>query len=357
MAESNRSDSATPNAQASQDQPNAVAPPSDDMPQGFSFESHDYVEAFEARREDIDAVPDERANVINTDIGLVVQTVFGFISRISPLLSEMAKAVPNYDMSIFARLHSASLALNYLHAKIRILLNTTDTELVLWLTERRKAFHADAQPLAVRNIINPDQLSELKHTNNHHALAYDVMGLSELILSKYDDPRVRLMCTKEELIEAREKANELFTQLGTRQFGPNAKDEIKVLRRKAFALVTQLWDDIDAFVRFARRSHGDADRLIPSLYPKRTGKKPIASAQDVDDGDVAETAPNGNASNGDSKGNGTARATAEADAAFDVEQLNRNVAQAATAAVAEPVAPAARPGFPGGSPFRANESR
>jgi hypothetical protein len=195
----------------------------------------------------------------------------------------------------------------------------------------RQLLQLDAEALAARGLLNRAQVDELKHTNNHHALAYDVMGLAGLILGVYDDPRVRLMTTRQELLEASRRANELFTQLGTRQFGANAGDEVKVLRRKAFALMLQLFTELESFITFARRKQRDAKAFLAPLYAKR-GRKGNGSqgVEDTEDDD-SPSSPPGQSSDG---------------LPFDVEELNRNVA-AATVGAGEVV----RPGFPGGLAF------
>ena len=302
--------------------------------------SHDAAAAFQLRRAEIEAVPNAKANIINTDVGTAVQGVLATVARISPLVDELNREAPTFALRpLLAKLHTVALALNYLQAKYRILLNNRDNEDVVYLGRMRRIFQLDGETLAARGYLNQAQVDELKHTNNHHALAYDVMGLAELILGVYDDPKVKLITTKEELLEASERANRLFSQLGTRQFGPNAGDEIKVLRRKAFSLMMELFGELEAFVHFARRKQGDGKSLLASLYGKRSRKaNGSKSTEDIDDAEAAED---------------SAAADESSDGVpFDVEEINRNVA-AATAAPATP-GQGVPPGFPGGLPFRAD---
>ena len=301
--------------------------------------SHDAAAAFELRRAEIDAVPNARANIINTDVGTAVQGVLATVKRIEPMADELNREAPTFALRpLLAKLHTVALALNYLQAKYRILLNSRDNEDVVYLGRMRRIFQLDGETLAARGYLNQAQVDELKHTNNHHALAYDVMGLAGLILGVYDDPKVKLITTKEELLEASERANKLFSQLGTRQFGPNAGDEIKVLRRKAFSLMMDLFGELEAFVHFARRKEGDGKSLLASLYGKR-GRKANGS-KSTDDIEEAD-APEESSTAADQSSDGVP---------FDVEEINRNVG-AATAATGT-ASDAVPPGFPGGLPFR-----
>ncbi len=306
--------------------------------------SHDGLAAFKLRLAEIEAVPDAKAKVINTDVGMAVQGVFGTIQRVQPFVEELNREAPNFGIAAhLVRLHTVALAVNYLQAKYRILLNSKDTADVEYLILMRRIFQLDGETLAIRGYLKQAQVDELKHTNNHHALAYDVMGLSELILGVYDHPKVRLMTTKEELMEASERANKLFSQLGTRQFGPNAGDEIKILRRKAFALMLELVERLEAFLIYTRREQGDAKSFMASLYGKRARKPGDPKDADQKDEPKESTA---------NESTSPAPQSSD-DVPYDVDEINNNVA-AATAA-AGTAAGAVRPGFPGGLPFLPEE--
>ena len=124
---------------------------------------------------------------------------------------------------------------------------------------------------------------------------------------------------------------ELFRQLGVRQFGPNAGREIQTLRRKAFALMLDLFGELEAFLFYARRKHGDAASFVAPVYKRGRKQNGSKGSEDVSQGeDIAD------ASDDDSD-----------DDLLDVDAINRNVAAASAAAGISP----ARPGFPGSAPF------
>jgi hypothetical protein len=311
----------------------------------IAFTSHNSEQAFMLMRAEIEAVPAERTRPINSDLGFAVQTALWMSSSLDAIRTELEQAVPGYDLGIVQRFRASALALNFLHARYRILLRTTNSDSVQWLTKRRATFHVDAEVLAVRDLIDPAPLAELRHTNNHQLLAYDVMGLVDILLTNYHKFNGKCMTSQEELLQARDKANELFTELGTKQFGPKADGELKLLRRQGFALLNTLWAELDTFVRFARRNDGDAGRLVPSLYPKRGARKAAPEP------DGAEDDPIDDEPTQDDELASAGELGPTEPLAFDLAAINRSVAAGVAAAPGEPAAPI-RPGFPGAPPLR-----
>lgn len=268
----------------------------------------------------------------------MVQTALSMPKRLAPILGELIAAVPNYNFKrSLSALTTTALSLNFVQAKYRLLRRTTNTLLIDWLTKRRARFQAFGQVLVTHDIVAEVDLAALRHTNNHHALGYDVMGLSEMLLTHFDSVESKLL-TREHLVEARSKANELFVELGTRDFGPNAAEDVKLLRRKNFALLVQQFDELEDAVRYGRSRQKDADKYIPTLFPKSPRRK---EDEDIDESEIAapDAAP---------AASGVTNIATASDVA-DVAAVNRNVAQAA--------ANASGLGLPTGAPFRLTEDK
>jgi hypothetical protein len=300
-------------------------------------DSLDGSKAFDVLLPSLEAQPP--APVINTDVGMVAQTALSMPKRLGPILEDLIVAVPNYEFERNLQLlKTTALSLNFLQAKYRVLRSTRNTSLVDWLTNRRFQFHAFGQVLSRHGIVDEADLDALRHTNNHHALGYDVMGLAELLLTHYDYIACKLL-TREQLLEARAKANELFLELGTREFGPNAAEEVKLLRRKNFALLVKQFTQLEDAVRYGRSAQGDADKYVPTLYPKRGARK---GEEDIDEGELSGADPTPAASSPTSIPN-----AGNADGVLDVAAINRSVSQGA--------ANANGIGLPTSVPFRVTE--
>lgn len=276
------------------------------------------------------------APVINTDVGSAVQTALSMPKRLEPILEELIAAVPNYDFRRNLQLlTTTALSLNFLHAKYRVLRSTKNTALVDWLRNCRSRFQAFGQVLVIHEIVEEADLEALRHTNNHHALAYDVMGLAEMLLAHYEHVACKLL-TREQPLEARAKANQLFLELGTREFGPNAAEEVKQLRRKNFALLVQQFERLEHAGQYGRSEQRDWFKYDTSLYSKRAPRK---GDEDADEAEFSapDAAPAANASAN----------TPPASDGVDVAAINRSVAQAA--------ANGSGVGVPTSLPFRVTE--
>lgn len=306
-----------------------------------SSHSLDGTIAFDATRPTLEVQPP--APVITTDVGFMVQTALSMPKRLEPILAELTAAVPNYDFKRnLVLLTTSALSLNFLQAKYRLLRRSTNTVLVDWLTKRRSRMQAFGEVLVSHDLVAEADLAALRHTNNHHALGYDVMGLSEMLVTHFDYVACQLL-KREDLIEARTKANELFVELGTRDFGPNAAEEVKLLRRKNYALTLQQFNELVDAIRYGRSRQKDADQYIPTLFPKGPRRKEDEDTDD-DEGSSSDASP---AQNGAANA-GTAANTASAADKADVAAINRIVAQSAAAA-------SNGLGLPTSAPFRLTE--
>lgn len=167
---------------------------------------------------------------INLDIAGVVQTVLGTVPEILTLRSALAQ-MGALDMRAVDHLRDYALALGHTHTRFRIATGTQDTTLVKELFATRERFHADAQVLVLRGILDPQRVAAPKSGNNHQWLAYDVIGLAELFLATWDEFGSRSLLEKTEIEQARLLANRLLSALGAKEQGPSANAEVSLLRR------------------------------------------------------------------------------------------------------------------------------
>jgi hypothetical protein len=312
----------------------------------------DSLKAYEILRPAINAFPNARAASINTDVGSVAQSALWAVRQLKTIEGDIRREASTYDVSNIQQLYTAALALNYLHARHRLLKNATRTEEAQWLLERRDELRLDVQFLIRHKVVSPDRVSKLELTNGHHALAYDVIGLADILLEKVDHLPSQFW-TRAELEASRRKADDFFNVLGDKQYGPGADAEIKVARRKVFAMLVALWNDLYAVVQYVRRGEGDVDRLMPALYPARPGRRPSGTTQ-VPPTTVANGRGNALATPGDDDEDTDADDNAdEVDGPLDLSAINAAATRATNAVAVEGVVPA---GFPGARPLRPIET-
>jgi hypothetical protein len=213
---------------------------------------------------------------INLDVGGVVQTVLGAVPALLALRAPIV-ALGGFDPSDLDNLRDYALALGHTHSRYRFATGTPSTALVKELLATRERFHADAQPLVVRGLLDATRVAALKSGNSQQALAYDVIGLAELFLERLNEFGERVLFNQEELERARLLGNRLLTALGTKEQGPPINADVSLLRHKAFTLLVRAYNEVREAVAFVRRKERDVEDIAPSLFAGR-GKRPGAAS-------------------------------------------------------------------------------
>jgi hypothetical protein len=270
---------------------------------------------------------------INVDIAGAVQTTLSVVPGVVALRPTL---VQNglFDITHLDNLRDYALALAYAQSRYRTAVGTPDTTAVEHLVKVRARLHAHATAFSFDGLFDSVQLDNLKHGNNHQQLAYDVIGLVDLLLEKYPELAGRTSLQQAELGLARRAASDMLSILAAKEKNPSANAAVKLRRQKAFTVLARAYADVREAVAYARRRENDVDSIIPSLAANRGGRKSDSAADD--DGDV------------------------ETELAA-TQQLNAAVAHAFAPATGAPSTPGAAPaagaapvpaGFPGALPLQ-----
>ncbi len=231
----------------------------------------------------IEAVPVDTTTPINLDVGGVVQTILGTVPEVLEQREALA-ALGNFDLRHVDLLRDYALALGHIHNKYRVATGTPDTSLVRQLFSARERLHADARPLVLRGMLDGARVSALQSGNNHQGLAYDVIGLVELLLDRWSEVGDYVIPKREELEQTRLLGNRLLAYLGQREQGPGAHAELGLLRQQAFTLAITAYNEVRHAIGFVRRHLGDVDNITPSLYRRgrRAGSKGEEEPNDLE---------------------------------------------------------------------------
>lgn len=133
----------------------------------------------------------------------------------------------------------------------------------------RETLLKDAQALARRNLIDGGQLANLKGVNGYKNIAQDLQILSKILQDAWPNIQGRAGTTADELKTASQMSTRLSRVVGLREQG---RAQIAVAtddRLRAFTLVLRTYEDARRAVNYLRGRQGDADSIIPSLYPGR----------------------------------------------------------------------------------------
>lgn len=224
---------------------------------------------------------------INIDVPSAVARTAGKLAGIMAL-RESAKALGNFDVTVFDQLETYALALAQAHTKY--MGASAAPEGILELNERgmklRNVLYADALALATRNLISGDRIGELKANIGYQNLAFDLMALAGILRDNWDKISSKTAITTDDLDQAELIGDQLIDAVGTREDSPANVAEITLQRQRNFTLFVNAYDEVRRAVSFLRWKEDDLERVAPSLYAGR-GNSNIRKKSD----DTAQPAP------------------------------------------------------------------
>jgi hypothetical protein len=209
---------------------------------------------------------------IRLDVMVVVTTVMGCVKKLQVLRPLQIEKLKDFDVEAFDELDDYARALQHAHG---LYIQATRPpgalqELVNRATALRDVLHADALALAKRGLLNPDSFKDVKRVSGHRALILDLQVLVATLQG--DWPRIagRTAVQPEELESAVLLIDTLTEAVGTKEQSPEKAEEIRLIRKKAYALLMHTYEEIRSAVTYVRRGEGDVDSFMPSLYAGRS---------------------------------------------------------------------------------------
>jgi hypothetical protein len=213
---------------------------------------------------------------VNLDVAAALQTILGVLPEVKRLRSQIAKELPSFDLASFDRLEDYALALGV--CQTAVLMATQPQDDVHALAEEavklRETLAADAQALGRRNLIDGGQLAGLKGVNGYKNIAQDLLILSKVMQDAWPNIQGKSATTTEDLKTASQMSTRLSRIVGLREQGPAQLAAVTDLRLRAFTLALRTYEDARRAVHYLRARAGDADTIIPSLYPGRPRRRP-----------------------------------------------------------------------------------
>jgi hypothetical protein len=311
----------------------------------------DSLRAYELVKPEVALFPREQAATINADIGSMTQSALWGMRQVEAYKELIKRDAPTYDLNRIEKIRLLALALNYLQARHRFLKEANKTEAPAELIALRDQLRKGIDFLISRGFVPEERLSKAALTTGHHAIAYNVIAFVEILAETADEVGTPPYWSRAELEDIRRKADAFFDALGDKEFGPDADAELKLARRKVFAMLGMYWNDLYELMRYIRRREKDVDSIMPTLYPPRPGRRSATPP--------AEQRPAASASNGSIDTVDTD--SDEDDDGEDDDASTLDFAAINAAAMRAPNAPntgePVPPGFPGARPLRSLESK
>jgi hypothetical protein len=258
-------------------------------PVGGTVSNADYIttvddanceEAYNRVLSEATALPSDRLIPVTIDVRSGVITVMGVWPKLKTIEGD-ARALPQFSPACFDKMLDYTFALT--NAQSRYEAATTPPEALPELldqaTKQRDIFFGDANALVVRGHLNGDAVKEFKGMHGYKNVAFDLMGITQLLKTSWPDIENHTGLKMNELVEADKIAVRLMAAIGHREQSPAAAASATDIRLRMFTLFIDAYDQVRRAAIFLRWDRDDADTIAPSLYAGRTLGAKKAAAQ------------------------------------------------------------------------------
>ena len=262
-------------------------------------------EAFEAVREEIEAVSASDFVHNNLDQARAARRGIAVADRIEPLLPALA-LLPDFDFRAVSNLRCYALAVLYTHDLATEGGEAAAAELAVLLQEAmplRELMLGGAELLALAGYVSKDRVAAIRSGQGHADTAGDLLALGRMYLELWKLVKDKVPVTRAMAERAIELSADMNAVIGVREIedeDPLAEKERdpSYLRAQAFTLFVRAYMECRRGVAYVRCHHGDAGAIVPTLYAKRRRGEVVSDAEDevVEDevlgpGGVEETEP------------------------------------------------------------------
>lgn len=227
--------------------------------------------AFEATIEEIEAIPDQAAMKMFTDIGAVTIRVLAFLPSIATLRSELIQ-LRGFEVQKLDDLERYTLAAAQAHANFTITSapSTSMQELDAELTKVRTSLISMAIALENYGLMDATTVKNLRNPNGFQNLAFDVTSLVGLFRKNWEAIASKSPITEASLIEAEDLALRMMVAIGVKGRAPETISAASLTRRKALTLFVRAYDEVRRGVTFLRWYQDDVESFTPSLAPNKS---------------------------------------------------------------------------------------
>lgn len=223
----------------------------------------------------------DKLAAINVDIPRAVVTALGALPALLALRPRIVAELPKFPIASLDKLHTYALAAWYAH--LLSLPPAPPENAHKGLVDKAAALRSDllvaAEALTHRNLLDSKHVAQIRSGKGHIDMASDLVALATLFTNNWADVTGKTAVTLEEIERAAALGPELLIALGVREQAPErSPSQIADQRRRAFTLLVRAYDDCRRAASYLRWSEGDAAKLAPSLFAKRSKTPKVASA-------------------------------------------------------------------------------
>jgi hypothetical protein len=221
------------------------------------------------------ALHPDALDIVNLDIPTAVTTALGIAPEVASLKDRIAKECPLFDTDPILNLDAYAMALSHAHTLFLMASQPSDelAPLVEEGTKLRETLLRDASALVQRQLLNGQQIKDLKGPVGYKNLAFDLQILATLFGENMTNVQGKCATQPAEVHRANEIAASVLRTVGMREQGPASIAATSDIRARAFTLFSNAYDQVMRVVSYLRWNEDDVDSIVPSLYAGRGGRK------------------------------------------------------------------------------------
>ncbi len=231
--------------------------------------------AFERVRPRLDGVAPDAAMRSNLHPTRAIGIVLAAEPKIAAMIPQIRRQLPEFPIEQIQELRDLALAAYYaIHRPVateeETKLGARIAALVAEGTELRQTLQLEAEALARRRLLPPEQVTALRGGRGHSSVADALVALSSLFRDRWKEVKSKTATTVEDIARAQQLSLELVEVLGSRAIS-QTRETATHEGRRALALLVQAYDEIRSAVLYLRRKEKDGSTIAPSLYlgPRR----------------------------------------------------------------------------------------
>lgn len=141
------------------------------------------------------------------------------------------------------------------------------------VTQLQKCFVSDVSALVQRGRLRAESLKRLNGAPGYKPLASDLLILSALLRSHWDQIKDYTFVTPAELDEADRVAYDFITALGLRTQSSADREAAGLVRQQTYTLFVNAYDQVRRAVLYLRSKERDGAEIAPSLFAARNRRQ------------------------------------------------------------------------------------
>jgi len=224
---------------------------------------------------EVQAIEADDLVAIGVDVKSVTATVLAALKEIRKLSTEIVRAEPRWDAAALDKLQKAAYALNWANAQY-LAAGQPANDLLAMVDEGMKLrdrLILDARTLASRGLVDSTRLDNVQLGVGYKNLSADLLVLATVLRDAWPVIQGKCATEKAELDRAAQLGQLIIGVVGEREKAASGATTASDVRARVFTLVVKMYDDLRRVITFLRWKGEEAERLAPSLYANRGGRR------------------------------------------------------------------------------------